>query len=82
MAKYKVEFIKIECIGALACVAVHSKRWIPTNDGKVDLEGGKEENGKYILWIDEKELPKMKEAAEVCPVNVIHIYDEKGTKII
>ncbi len=82
VAKYKVVFVKVECIGALACVAVHSQRWIPTNDGKVDLAGAKNENGEIVLWIDEKELPKMKEAAEVCPVNVIHIFDEKGNKII
>ncbi len=82
MAKYKVVFIRNECIGALACVAVHGARWIPSPDGKVDLKGSNDEQGNPVLWIDEKELPKMKEAAESCPVTVIHIYDEQGNKII
>ncbi|MDO8555599.1 MAG: ferredoxin [Nanoarchaeota archaeon] len=82
MAKYKVVFVKKECIGALACVAVHGARWIPTDDGKVDMKDSKLEGEDHVLWIDEKELSKMKEAAESCPVNVIHIYDEKGTKIV
>lgn len=82
MAKYKVVFLRKDCIGAFACVAVHAERWIPADDGKVDLQGSTDENGNFFVWIDEKELSKMKESAEVCPVNVIHIYDESGKQII
>ena len=43
----------------------------------------KDGNGFWIKEIDESELAAYKESAEVCPVNVIHIYDkETGEKII
>ena len=84
--KYKVVFDRKGCIGALACVATYEKRWTLANDGKVDLQGGSADPASgdehFVLWIDEDELPKMKEAAEVCPVTVIHIYDEQGTQIL
>ena len=82
MARYKVVFVRKDCIGAFACVAVHAERWIPADDGKVNLTAGEQEGDNFVVWIDEKELPKMKESAEVCPVNVIHIYDESGKQII
>ena len=75
MAKYKIEFDREGCIGALACCAVAQKFWIDDKDGKVDLEGAtfNQETGKWELIIDEEELEVNKEAAEVCPVDVIKI---------
>jgi ferredoxin len=81
MVKYIVKYDRDACIGAASCTAF-SKRFKLDKDGKANLTGAKEEDGLLILEIDEKELDEMKEAAQSCPVNVIHIYDEKGTKII
>ena len=81
MPKYLVKYDREECIGAASCT-VFSKRFKIVKDGKADLKGSKEKDDFFELEIDEKELEEMKEAAQSCPVNVIHIYDEKGKKII
>ncbi|MDP3917469.1 MAG: ferredoxin [Nanoarchaeota archaeon] len=84
--KYTIVYDRPSCIGAAACEAVDSLRWkIADSDGKADLIGGiekGEEPGTFILEFDEDDLEKVKESAEVCPVNVIHIYDSDGNKII
>ena len=86
MAKYKVVLEREKCIGAATCVASYPERWELQEDAKVDIKGEEvkkdSENKEQVLWITEEELEKFKESAEVCPVNVIHIYDEKGNKII
>ena len=55
------------------------------------LEFSTDEDGKEVLIITDEQLSKEgrnvlemnKEAAEVCPVQVIHIYDEEsGEKLI
>ena len=85
MKKYKVVYDRKDCIGAAACTAV-SKLWvIKEEDGKADLIGSENKQGKDIQEkiINEKEFQEMLEAARVCPVNIIHIYDlETGEKII
>ncbi len=82
MAKYKVKYDREGCIGAASCTAF-SKKFKIVKDGKADLIGAKEvDEDMFELTIDEKNLEEMKEAAQSCPVNVIHIYDEKGNKII
>jgi ferredoxin len=81
MVKYTVKYDREACIGAASCTAF-SKKFKLDKDGKANLAGAKEEDCLFILEIDEKELDEMKEAAQSCPVNVINIYDEKGTKII
>lgn len=79
MAKYRVEYDKAGCIGAGMCEVAYSERWT-VKEGKAELKGAKG-NDLRTLEIQEDELEKMKKAAEACPVNVIHIYDEKGEKI-
>ena len=39
MTKYKIEFDREICIGALACTAVAENFWPTSEDGKVDLTG-------------------------------------------
>ena len=84
MAKYKIIYDKPGCIGAFACVALFPEYWQIGEDGKAILIKGKQEGNQYILEVDlnDEEFEKMKAAAEGCPVNVIHIFDEKGKKII
>lgn len=84
--KYKIVYERKDCIGAAACTAV-SKLWVikERGDGKADLLGSesKQNNDIQEKIIDENQLEEMMEAARVCPVNVIHIYDlETGEKII
>lgn len=82
---YIIEYDREGCIGAAACVAVQDDQWELVADGKADLKDGKSENDNKIQRkeIDESELEKYKEAAESCPVTVIHIIDkETGEKII
>ena len=76
--RYRVEYDREGCIGAAACMAVMPKRWLIVDDGKADLLGATrdEKNLKHTLVIDDTELEHMKESAESCPVNVIHIIDE------
>lgn len=80
--KYKVIFERSNCIGAGTCAAVYQERWTLTGDGKADLKDGKQAGTNVELIIDESELPKMMESAQICPVNVIHIEDETGKRII
>ena len=89
---YKVVYDRKNCIGAAACAAVAPEFWEMKEDGKADLVGGNvDEHGNQFIILKESELTKEmkraidlhKEAAEVCPVQVIHIYDaDTGEKII
>ena len=91
--KYKIVFDRKACIGAAACAAVCPEFWEMKDDGKAHLIGSKslDNNDKQELVIKEKQLTKAKksalacnkEAAEDCPANVIHIFDEDtGEKLI
>ncbi len=73
MAKYKVTFDKVACIGALACLAVDDLHWKDDNDGKVDLKNAtyNETTNKWELIIGEEDYERMKESADVCPVTAI-----------
>ena len=84
MAKFKVVYEKNACIGAGACAALLEERWkISDMDGKANLLGGVETKpGVFEYEFTEEELEKVLESAEACPVNVIHIYDEEGNKIV
>jgi len=75
MTKYKIEFDREICIGALACTAVAEQFWPTSEDGKVDLTGAtyNEQTKKWELIIDEKDYEINKDAAEVCPVDAIVI---------
>ncbi len=89
---YRIVYDRKACIGAAACAAVAPEFWEMKEDGKAHLIGGKvDEHGHEVLVIKEGQLTdKMKsaltlnkEAAEVCPVQVIHVYDEEtGEKLI
>lgn len=84
MAKYKVVYERNGCIGAAACAALLAERWkISDMDGKANLINGVETKpGIFEYEFTEDELARVLESAEACPVNVIHIYDEEGNKII
>ena len=74
MTKYLLEHDRPNCIGCAACVALLPKRWEMNEDGKSDIIGGKQrEDGWQELEIDEEDFEMDKQAAECCPVNVIHL---------
>ena len=75
MVKYKIEFDREICIGALACTAVAEDFWPRAKDGKVDLANAtyNEHTKKWELIIDEKDFELNNDAAEVCPVEAIVI---------
>lgn len=83
MAKYKVVFDRSACIGAAACAASFPEAWVMQDDSKPDLVGATGDREKQELIIDEKDLEKHLEAARVCPVLVIHIFNaETGEQLI
>ena len=75
MAKYKIEFDREKCIGALACHPAAPKRWLLADDGKVDLRDAtyNPETKKWEVIIEESELQENLDAEEVCPVYVIKV---------
>ena len=89
MTEHKVEHDRPGCIGCGACAAVAPELWEMSGvDGKSDLITceRKEENGEVVLefsGISQDDFGKQKEAAESCPVNVIHIVNkDTGEKLI
>ena len=87
--KYKIVYKRNDCIGAGPCMAVAPDFWTlnEAQDGRADIVKEKEpkklENNDQEIIIDEKDLEVNMEAAEGCPVNVIHIYEvETGEKLI
>jgi len=84
--KYIVEYDRHNCIGAGACTAASPKFWKMDydTDGKAEIIGGKKrDDGWEEIEIDEKDFEEMKSAAEICPVNVIHMKKkETNEKII
>ncbi len=89
MSKWKVEHERPGCIACGACAAIFPDEWTMSDaDGKSDLVHGEkvEEGGEVVLEkleIPENHFEKHKEAAESCPVNVIHLIDkDSGKKLI
>lgn len=64
MKKYKVTIDMENCIGCGSCVSICPENFKMGDDGKAT---------PIKSEIIEKEYPKNKEAADVCPVNVIKI---------
>ena len=89
MPKFIVQHDRPNCIGCGACAAVAPEYWVMDDDGKSDIKKSKHtknEKGEIVLEeleIDEGEFPKNKDAAESCPVNVIHLKNkDSGEKIM
>jgi ferredoxin len=82
MAKYLVEYHRDLCIGCGACVAVTPDIRELDDEGKVEIKGAKKKGDVQTLEIDEKDLKKHKEAAQVCPVGAIKIKDLKTGKYL
>lgn len=79
MAKtFKLLHDRTNCIGCGACAVIADKFWEMNDDGKSDIINGVDRPDKW----QEKQIPESDfelnlEAAESCPVEVIHIEDEE-----
>ena len=82
MGKFKLEHDRPNCIGCAACAAVAPDFWEMNDDGKSDIiDAPVREDAWQEKEIDEKDFQANKEAADACPVNVIHIIED-GKQII
>ncbi len=75
MAKYKIIYDKVTCIGAASCVAVAPNFWELVGD-KAELKGAtyNEATKKYELIVEAPEDIQVNQDAEaVCPVAVIKV---------
>ncbi|MEW6063069.1 MAG: ferredoxin [Nanoarchaeota archaeon] len=79
MAKYKIIHDRPVCIGCGACTAVCPGFWEMNEDGKSDLKNAKKAGKKQILELNE--IKCNMEAAEICPVNCVHIEVDGKKKI-
>jgi ferredoxin len=81
---YQIQHDRPNCIGCGACTAVCPKFWEMGVDGKSRIKGGKERDDSWDEKdMDEADLASNKEAADACPVNVIHIIEKStGKKLI
>jgi len=78
-SQYTLQHNRPDCIGCAACEAVAPDFWEMKEDNKSDIKGGRNrDDGWQELDLKEKNFQENKEAAESCPVNVIHIV-KKGT---
>jgi ferredoxin len=79
MTKYKIEHKREDCIACAACWIECPEFWEQGEDGKSHLKG----EANNTLEIEEKDLACNKEAADNCPVNIIHITNlETNEKLI
>jgi ferredoxin len=79
MAKFKVELVRDECTGCETCVESCPDSYEMADDGLAYLKGSKQVGSNDELETDD--LGCIKDGAEACPVNVIHVY-EGANKII
>ncbi|OGY79568.1 MAG: hypothetical protein A3B74_02205 [Candidatus Kerfeldbacteria bacterium RIFCSPHIGHO2_02_FULL_42_14] len=82
MKRYKIVYDRQNCIGAGPCAAVSPTHWYLDNERKAHIVGGQrnETTLEETVECDESELSVHMNAAVSCPVNVIHIHDQKIKK--
>jgi len=73
MKKWKITHFKDDCISCGACAAINPEFWEMDEQGLADLKGSEKKEDHYELKIDEKDKESNQEAADVCPVNIIHV---------
>ncbi|NQV91303.1 ferredoxin [Candidatus Woesearchaeota archaeon] len=85
MKKYKVVYDKSSCIGAGACEFAFPEGWYydkETSIATLKDPATEKTDAQEILIIDESTFEKHLEAAQVCPVAIIEIFDlETGKRV-
>lgn len=79
MAKFKVVLEREECIACEGCVGACPDSFQMADDGWAQMSGATRVGSNDELETDD--LACINDAAEACPVNIIHIF-EGGNKII
>jgi ferredoxin len=79
MAKFKVVLEREECTACESCVESCPASFEMADDGLAHLKGSKQVGSNDEL--DTDDLGCSEDAAEVCPVTIIHIF-EGGNKIV
>ena len=83
MKKFLIEHDRPNCIGCGACSAIAPKFWEMNQDGKADVKSGKTRPDNWQeLEINETDFDENKQAAESCPVNVIHLKNKESKEKI
>lgn len=77
--RFKIVHDRKECIGCGSCISVCGSSWEMGSDNKSDLKESSKIGGKEILELDG--LGCNMQAAEICPVNCIHIFENGKKKI-
>lgn len=79
MAKFTIELARSDCIGCGACAAVCPDLFkMNSEDNKSDLAGAKGDRDNQTLDVDEVKCGL--DAANTCPVTIIHITDNQNKK--
>lgn len=85
MPQFKIIHERPKCIACGSCAAVAPKYWeMSEKDGLADLKGCTMNGENEERIVDEKEAAINKEAADVCPVQIIHVEEikKKETEIM
>jgi ferredoxin len=72
----KIVHYKNDCISCGACAAINPEFWEMDPEGLAELKGSKDVKNHKELVIEEKDRESNQEAADVCPVNIIHVKDD------
>lgn len=71
---FQIIFYRNKCIGCNACVEAAPDRWrVSQKDGRCHLVDGKEKKGIYQAEVSIEEYTLNLQAANNCPVKVIHL---------
>ena len=74
MAQFKIVHERPKCIACGSCAAIAPKYWeMSQKDGLADLKGCRMNGENEERIVDEGEARANIEAAEVCPVQIIHV---------
>jgi ferredoxin len=74
MSGHKIVHFKKDCISCGACAAINPEFWEMDAEGMAHPKGSKEVGDHWELDLDTEEArASNQEAADVCPVNIIHI---------
>ena len=77
MAKLKVIHERANCIACGACAAISPDFWEMDEDTLSSLKGAKKVGDHFELEISEDQKAENQEAADVCPVQIIHVKEEE-----
>ncbi len=81
MTKYTIHHYKEQCISCGACAAITPDFWEMDETGLAELKGSVVKGDHSELDIETEEVRAMnQEAADVCPVNIIHVKEKEEKK--